>query len=547
MASESSSSIVRGTSIVGSLTMLSRVLGFVRDMLVARLFGSGFYADAFFVAFRIPNLLRSLVAEGALISAFVPVFAQELKEGQASAQRAFSSVIALLLLTTAVLSILGVVFAEAVVLFFAPGFGPGSEKFELCVLLTRIMLPYIMFVSVIALLNGALNSVKIFGASAFAQVVMNIVLIAGAWVAAFMEARAAVLALSFSVIFGGLAQLVAQIPALKRSGFSLRPSAALITPATKRVLRLMLPAVVGAAVYQLTVFLNTVMASLLQEGSVSWLFYADRLTQLPIGIFSIALASVLLPTLSRAHAENNRAQFQENLLNALRYTSFIMIPTAAVLFVLAEPLIRLLFEYGEFDARSTVQTAAAVQAYALGLWAVSCHSMLVRGFIAQHDTVTSTLVGVFSLALTFVLSLLFIGPLSSQAGAMGQFIAASQQLLFGSFTTPALGHAGLALAASLSSLSGCAVLALLLHRRLGRLDWSPFLLATLRSIGASLPILFALTALSTRLSALPLVAIGLPVAAILYLGAAFLLRTPELQETFALISRFIQRRRQRSA
>ena len=327
-AKEIQNSMVRGTGIVGSLTLVSRVLGFVRDMLVARLFGSGLYADTFFVAFRIPNLLRSLVAEGALTSAFVPVFASELKQGKEEAQSAFSSVMGLLLLTTALLSVVGIYLASTIVAFFAPGFGVGTEKFELCVLLTQVMLPYIMFVSVIALLNGALNSVKIFGSSALAQVVMNVVLILGAWAAMYLESRAGVIALAVSVMVGGAAHLVAQVPALSRSGFSLAPSLHVFTPVTRQLLKLMLPAVVGATVYQLTIFLNTVMASLLREGSVSWLFYADRLTQLPIGIFSIALASVLLPTLSQAHVEKNRELFVKNLIDAVRYTSFFMIPLA---------------------------------------------------------------------------------------------------------------------------------------------------------------------------------------------------------------------------
>lgn len=537
-------SVLRGTGIVGSLTLLSRLLGFVRDLLVARLFGSGLYADAYIVAFRIPNLLRSLVAEGALVSAFVPIFAREVKQGQQQAQQSFSAVVGFLLVATLCLSILGIVFAPEIVAFFAPGFRADSEKFELCTLLTRIMLPYILFVSLIALLNGALNSVKIFGASSLAQVVMNLVLIAGALIAAYMESRAGVIALSISVLIGGVAQLVAQIPALRRSGLSLLPSRRVFSPVVQQLLLLMLPAVVGAAIYQLTIFLNTCMASLLPEGSVSWLFYADRLTQLPIGVFSIALASVLLPTLSKAHVDEDKNAFVSHLSDALRFTSFVMIPVSCGLFGLAEPLIQVLFERGKFDHLSTVNTALAVQAYALGLWGVSCHSMVVRAFIAQRDTLTSTLVGVFALIATFILSLVFIGPVQNQSGLMAAFIIASQNLIVGQHSSFAMGHSGLALASSIATTAAFALLSLLLHRRLsGQVTWSPFLFSTVKSSLASLVMLAALHQLySLTGSAWHLIAAGIPLGIAVFIGASLLLQSVELKETFAVARRLVKRR-----
>lgn len=537
-------SVARGAGIVGSLTLLSRLLGFVRDMLVARLFGAGLFADAYIVAFRIPNLLRSLVAEGALVSAFVPIFAREIKHGHSEAQRAFSSVIGFLLLTTTLLSALGIYFAPEIVLFFAPGFSAEAEKFQLCVLLTRIMLPYILCVSLVALLNGALNSVKIFGASALAQVVMNLVLIFGAWVAAYMESRLGVIMLSVSVIIGGVAQLVAQVPALRRSGFSLLPSRHIFTATTKQLLLLMFPAVIGATVYQLTIFLNTCMASLLPEGSVSWLFYADRLTQLPIGVFSIALASVLLPALSQAHVDEDKNAFVSNLINALRFTSFVMIPVSCGLLVLAQPLIAVLFQRGRFDQISTLNTALAVQAYALGLWGMSCHSMVVRAFIAQRDTVTSTVVGMFSLAVTFTLSLLFIGQVGEQPGAMAEFIRSCQSLLTNHQQLFNLGHRGLALSSSIAASAAFILLSLLLHRRLkGAISWSPFIIATFKSLMASLLMLVAVAWLSSSLHSTWLVlGLGVPVGILTFTIASQLLKSSELEETFALFQRLIQRR-----
>lgn len=537
---EQRTSILRGTAIVSSLTLLSRLLGFVRDILVARLFGAGTFADAFFVAFRIPNLLRAIFAEGALTSAFVPVFSKELKRGDSHAQAALSSTASLLVFSTVSLSIIGAVFAPYIVTILAPGFSPIPEKFELCVLLTRIMLPYIVFVSLIALLNGVLNSVRIFGASALAQVVMNIVLIFGAWVAEYFDSRAAVIVLSISVIAGGIVQVLAQIPALRRSNFSLVLSRSLLSQPSRNVVKLMTPAIMGAAIYQLTIFLNTVMASLLQEGSVSWLFYADRITQLPIGIFSIALASVLLPSLSEAHVRNDQVTYASNLNNALRFTSFLIIPVSFGIIALAEPLVRILFERGQFSSFSTVQTAAAVQAYSLGLWGVSCHSMIVRGFAAREDTRTATIVGVFSLLATLVASLLLVGRFNVEHGILGQLLGSLQSTLLTFLPGWDLGHVGLALASSISSTLAFFILVSILGR--GVSDFGEWRAAAIRSFLASSVMALGVSDFVRRFPGDDWVAVGsVPLGVIIYVLVSFLLKSPELRETFALMRRLIGR------
>ncbi len=538
-------SVLKGTSIVSSLTLLSRLLGFIRDVLVARLFGSGAYADAFFVAFRIPNLLRSIFAEGALTSAFIPVFASEMKSSMEAARRTFRSINSLLLLSTCLLSLAGILFAPAIVRLFAPGFSASPEKFDLCVRLTQIMLPYIAFVSMISLLNGALNSVKVFGASALAQVIMNVVLIAGAILAAFFGARDAVLILAVSVIVGGLAQILAQIPALRRAGFSLLPCKSIFTPATRSVLKLMLPAILGATVYQISIFFNTMMASLISEGSVSWLFYADRLTQLPIGIFSIALASVLLPALSHAHADGDRSNFDTHLGNALRFSSFIMIPICTALGCLALPLVQLLFQRGQFTHDSSIQTAAAVQAYAFGLWSVSCHSMIVRAFVAQKDTLTSTLVGIASLILTVIFSLLLVGPLTETTGLLGRSLGGLQGLLSAMVPSPSLGHVGLALSSSLASLVALAIIAFRFHRGHSDFGWGGFGASTVKALIAAGGMGTLLTLLQRHFqSSGPAVILSLsvPIGALSYVAIGMLLKNSELRETFALLRRLISRR-----
>lgn len=539
----SSPGLLRGTSIVSSLTLLSRLLGFVREILVARLFGAGAFADAYFVALRIPNLLRSIFAEGALTSAFVPVFSKELLRGRGAAQEAISSMVAVLLWTTLFVSGIGIWLAPEIVHLFAPGFGIGTDRFDLCVLLTRIMFPYIIFVSLIAMLNGALNSVKIFGASAWAQVVMNIVLIIAAYVAGGYASREGAIILASSVVLGGVAQIVAQIPALRRSGFSLVPSSAMFTAPVKQVFKLMVPAIMGAAVYQVAVFLSTQLASVLEPGSVAWLSYADRLTQLPIGVFTIALASVLLPALSHAQASSDAESFGNNLVNSLRYTSFLMIPGAAFLLFYAQPLITLMFERGQFTPESSTKTAMAVQMYALGLWGVSCHSMVVRAFNAKHDTRTPTLIGVFSLLSTFFFSLLLMGrPHSEHSSLVFERIASLQAGVISILPSWNLGHGGLALASSISFTLSFLFISTIFATRFPGVRWRAFIAASIRAIAGAGVMLGALSFLPHQVTSPTFVLLtGALVGASSYIFVLWALKSPELKETFVRISRLLIR------
>jgi putative peptidoglycan lipid II flippase len=541
-----SRSIVRGTGIVSALTLLSRLLGFIRDVLVARLFGAGFIADAFFVAFRIPNLLRSFVAEGALTSAFVPVFADELRAGMPQAQRALSAVGTLLLVITALLALLGIVLAEPVVLLFAPGFTSTPEKLRLCVLLTQIMFPFIIWVSLVSLINGALNSAKIFGAAAWAQVWMNLILILGAVLANFFIDTSAAIILAASVLVGGVIQVVTQIPALHRAGFRLAPTRTLITPVTRRVLWLLLPATLGAAVYQISIFFNTLLASLLPEGSVSWLFYADRLTQLPIGVFTVSLASVILPTLAAAQASGDRESFGRSLVDSLRYTSFVIIPLSLGTFILAEPLIRLMFERGAFSAESTVRTAQAVQTLALGLWGVSCHSMIMRGFIAQKDTRTPTLVSIGTVLFGILLAINFMGPpVVAHSAGMTSIILQIQDVLHRGGFTLALGHAGLGLASSVAATGGFAILLFILRRRNVSIEWSPFVVTTAKTFLASGAMGVALIAAGiAQLPSPAAIGLGTLIGGATYLLAAALLRMQEFEEGLLLLQKLARRLRQ---
>jgi len=536
--------LLRGTAIVSALTLLSRILGFVRDLLVARLLGASIFADAFFVAFRVPNLLRSIVAEGALTSAFVPVFSSALAKDSSEAFRSFRRILGFLLSMTLPMTALGIWFAEDVVDFLAPGFSQDTAKFQLCVSLTRIMMPYIACVSVIAMINSALNALHIFGASAWAQVTMNLVLIVGALAAITLSPETATYLLSWSVLVGGLVQIAAQLPACLRAGLSILPSFAIFGRDVAEVVRLMLPATLGASVYQLTIFIATLLASMLPAGSVSWLFYADRVAQFPMGIFSIALASVLLPALSAASATSDSAAFSRRLGDSLRFTSFIILPMALGIWSLALPITQALFERGAFTHESSLMTSYALQALALGLWASSCHSMLVRAFIARKDTLTPTLIGAASLAVTVIASLLLMGPIANPSGMIAQSLQGLQATLYELVPWRAeIGHRGLAAASSIAACTSLALVVLMYVFAVGPLPWRAFLGATARSGAAALLMAFVLRGMLPMIGdPLAACALGVPLGAGVYGLASLALGSPELRETLGVVRGLAKRR-----
>jgi putative peptidoglycan lipid II flippase len=537
--------LLRGTAIVSLLTLVSRFLGFIRDLLVANLLGASLFADAFFVAFRIPNLLRSFAAEGALTSAFVPVFSTALFRGKEEAREALRRITSFVLILTTSLTIVGIAYAPEVVSLIAPGFSEDPSKRALAADLTKIMMPYIICVSLIAMLNSALNTLKIFGASGIAQVLMNLTLIAGAFAAMPFEPQQATIILAVSVLVGGIIQVVAQVPACRRAGLTLKPSRKVLSPEVRELTRLMLPATIGASVYQLTIFIATLLASTRVEGSISWLFYADRVAQFPIGIFSIALASVLLPTLANASAASDTERFNGVLADSLRFTSFFIIPMSAGIWALAEPITALLFERGAFTHNSTLMTASAIQALAFGLWATSCYSMIVRAFIARKDTITPTVIGIASIAVYLVCALVLMGPLlPSESSRLITSLSNAQRIL--STMIPVsleLGHKGLALASSLAALASLTFAIGVFSVRIGAFPWKSFLRSMLQSLIASVVMVIALRE-TLAVFAVPLTAclLGIPVGMIVYALAARIVSSQELSESFAVIKRVAKSR-----
>lgn len=535
--------LLRGTAIVSLLTLVSRVLGFVRDLLVARLLGASLFADAFFVAFRIPNLLRSFAAEGALTSAFVPVFSSALARSKEDAQTAFKRVAGFVLFLTIPLSLLGIVFSREILSLIAPGFEKDPEKLALTMQLTQIMFPYIVCVSLVAMLNSALNTLKVFGASAWAQVIMNLILIVGALCALPFNPKTATIILAVSVVLGGIIQVVAQIPACRKTGLPTRASSELRSPEVREVVRLMIPATVGASVYQVNIFISTLLASLLTEGSISWLFYADRVAQFPVGIFTVALASVLLPMLANASASSNTEQFRSGLAHSLRFTSFAILPMAGGIWALAIPLTTLLFERGAFSHHATLMTAAAIRALALGLWATSCYSMVMRAFIAKKDTITPTLIGIGSLVVYLVSALILMGPIPpSEDFAISAITQVQTMLLSLAPTIAAQGHVGLACASSIGALASLAFAIGMYTVKLGSFPWAQFSRSLVHAVLGTLGMIFAVTA-CTPFEAPPFVACatGAIIGVCTYIALGIALRSHEMRDTIALLKRKMKR------
>jgi len=458
--------LLRALATVSSLTMVSRVLGYARDFFIARLFGASLATDAFFVAFKIPNLLRRMFAEGAFSQAFVPILAGYRHGNSPEETRSLiDSVSTLLLLALVFTAALGMAAAPLIVYVTAPGFAAEPEKFALTVQLLRITFPYIVFISLVALAAGVLNTWSRFSVPALTPALLNISFIVGAaFFAGYFDPP--VLVLAWAVFVGGLLQLAFQVPFLAKLGLLPRWRLNLSHPGVRRVLLLMAPAAFGVSVSQVSLLINQIFASFLQTGSVSWLYYADRLMELPAGVLGVALGTILLPSLAKYHAQANPAEYSRLLDWGLRVTVLLAVPSAAALAVLALPLIATLFHYGRFTVEDAWMTRQALVAYSVGLIGMILVKILAPGFYARQNVLTPVKIGVLTLFATQGMNFAFIGPLK---------------------------HAGLALAIGL----GACLNAGLLYRTLRRHDiyrpqpgWPVFFLKVAGSVGFMAVVLF---------------------------------------------------------
>lgn len=422
--------IGRAAGVVGFFTLLSRILGLVRDMVLAAFFGAGMAADAFFVAFRIPNLLRRLFAEGSLTISFIPVFTEYLiTRGKKDAFDLARAVLTLLSLVLALVTLLGILLSPWIVRIQAFGFGGSGPKYELTVLLTRITFPYIFFISLVALFMGILNSLRHFAAPAAAPILLNVGIIGAAYLISD-RFTAPIVGVAIGVLIGGMLQVALQIPWVLKEGFKLLPLWQPGHRAVKRIGLLLLPAIFGSAVYQLNGYIGTLLASFLKEGSVSWLYYADRIVQFPLGVFAIAISTAALPSLSIQAAKKDFHHFQETLSYTLRLVFFITLPSMAGLIVLGRPIVRILLERGAFDAADTLMTYDALFFYTLGLWAFSGIRVIVSAFFALQDTKTPVKAAVLAFFFNLIFSLALMGPLRHGGLALALSLASSLQFFF---------------------------------------------------------------------------------------------------------------------
>ncbi len=423
--------------------MSSRILGFVRDIILARLLGATMAADAFFVAYRIPNLLRELMAEGSMSSAFIPVFTEyhTLRSKQDTWELASAAFTTLLSIVT-LLTLLGVVAAPALVWVFAPGFHDDPERLHLTTLLTQMMFPYLIFVSLSALTMGMLNSLRAFAAPALAPLFFNVCVIAAALCLA-PSLEQPILGVAIGVVIGGLAQFVIQLPGIHKRGLLFRWRFNPRHPGVRNIGLLIVPTLLGVSATQINITVSTVLASYF-PGGPTYLFYGMRLIQFPLGILGIALATALLPTLSDQAARRAMEDLRDTLGFGLRMIGFLMVPAMIGIIMLRYPIVHVFFEHGAFTAADTHGTASALVAYAVGLWAFAGIRIIVAAFYALHDTKTPAMAAGLAMLVNIVLAVILMRPLA---------------------------HAGLALATALSAMVHISVLLGVLAHRLGGIDW----------------------------------------------------------------------------
>jgi putative peptidoglycan lipid II flippase len=530
------SNVARNASIVSLAVMASRILGLVRDQVFAIFFGAGLQYDAFLAAFRVPNLLRDLFAEGALSAAFVTTFSQILEtKGEKEAIKLSNRIATLMVLVVGAISVVAWVNARALVYALAPGFFNVPGKAELTIQLTRIMIPFLLLIAMAAKAMGILNARNIFGIPALASAFFNVGSIIGGLLLGFVLGPyigiTAIEGMAFGTLIGGFLQFAVQWPSLIRVGFRYRPTISIKDPGVLQILRLMGPAIMGTAAVQINVFVNTNFASSIVDtatgaianGPVSWLSYAFRFMQFPIGVFGVAIATATLPPLSRNIARNELGEFRKTLAHSLALVFLWCVPSAVGLAVLGKPIVALIFEHGRFTGFDTVQTANALAAYSLGLAGYAAVKVLSPAFYALNDARTPMLISLASIAVNYAMNSLLVGP---------------------------FGHVGLAFSTSTVALVNFLLLALFMRRRLGRIEGRRLGTTLIRVCTASGAMAAVVWLVSEMAAMLPLpqlllrlvqVVLSMIFAAIIYYLACRMLKVRELNDAVnAVCGRFVR-------
>lgn len=419
-----SKGLVKSTAVVITMTMISRVFGFIRDTVTANLFGASAAFDAFSVAFKIPNFMRRLFAEGSFSQAFVPVLSEyQKKKEHEDIQRFINAMSGTLGVVLLGVTLLGVVGAPWVVRLFAPGFATSGDRFDLAVSMLRITFPYLLLVSLTAFSGAILNTYSRFWVAAFTPVFLNLTMIAAAiWLSPHMQVP--IMGLAWGVFAAGAVQLLFQWPFLRQLKLLPRPQVNFKDPGVRRVLKLMVPALFGVSVGQVNLLIDTLFASLLAVGSVSWLYYSDRLMEFPLGVFGVAISTVILPHLSRHHAAQSERAFSLTLDWALRAVLIIGIPAAVVLAVLSGPMLSTLFQYGHFKAHDVLMARKSLTAFAIGITPFMLVKILAAGFYAKQDLRTPVRIGVIAMVANAILNVSLIWPLAHAGIALSTSLAA---------------------------------------------------------------------------------------------------------------------------
>ena len=538
--------VARATWVVSGATMISRVFGYIRDAVIAAYFGTGTSADAFIAAFKVPNFLRRLFGEGALTVSFVPVFTEELeRKGEPAAKELASVVFTAFFALLSLITVVGVIFAPQIVWLMVPGFEGVSEKAELTVYLTRVMFPYVLLICLVALAMGILNSTKHFFAPAFAPVLLNVSMIAAA-MALTPVVDPPSLALAIGVVAGGVVQLLFQIPFLYKKGYLPRIRVNPSHPGLRKIAFLLLPALFGMAVHTLAVFINSIFASMLREGSVSCFFYADRLMELPLGVFAIAVGTAVLPSMSRQAAKLDFDGLKDTMGFGIKLVLFITLPATAGMVALSEPIINVLFQRGAFDLEATQITAQTLVFFCLGLPFFSILRVVVPVFYSMKDTLTPVLLAVTAVVTTLLCDVLFIGPVEYPEWPIVALLAQKMNI------TGPLGVGGLALATSVGAMVNCIGLTFILKTRIGRIGGRAIAFSVSRSLLAAAvmgvavwyPVRFFDFTTDgfgvVKVAALAgIIALGMAV----YAGVAAALGSPELQSAVGIFRRKFGRKK----
>jgi len=515
--------VAKAAGVVGFATLTSRVMGYIRDMVMSWAFGTGLAADAFYVAYRIPNLLRELLAEGSMSAAFIPVFTETLtKDSRESARHLANAVFARLLMILIVMTGLGIIFAPYVVKVVAWGWAYRAEhdKYLLAVTLTRIMFPYLFFIGLAAQAMGVLYSIRSFLAPALSPVMLNVVTITAVALSLKFLPQP-ILGVAVGVVLGGLFQFLIQMPGLRKQGMLMWPQLKPTHPGVKKVGLLALPVFMISSVNQVNIFIGTIFASFLATGSITYLYYGMRFIHFPLGIFGIAISTAVLPTMSAQAARRETEAFRETLSLGLRLVFFIMFPAMAGLITLRLPIVKLLLEHGHFDRISTAGTAAALMYYAVGLWAFAGVRIVAQAFYALQDTKTPVKIAILAVTTNILFSSVFI------------------------LWTP-LDHGGLALATSLASMLNIILLTIQLRKKIGRIDARRILVSLLKIVPAS----FAMGVIGWQISRNPvwdlsgntlhkigLLCGGMVISLLFYIVTMWILRSEELKFIWGLVRR----------